>query len=48
VDQRSVNPVSLSFGSSMLKPLYDCTYLDHSISLVLAVTTAPLRTLGIS
>jgi len=48
VDQRKVDPVFPSFGSIVLKPLYACTYLDHIISLVLAVTTAPLRTLGMS
>jgi hypothetical protein len=37
---------SLASGSFVLEPLYACTYLDHSISSVLAVTTAPLRTLG--
>ena len=40
--------MSPSFGSVVLKPLYACTYLDHNISLVLAVTTAPLITLGMS
>ena len=48
VDQRKLNPVFPSFGSVMLKPLYACTYLDHSISLVLAVTITPLRTHGMS
>jgi len=38
--------VIFSFGSFVLKPLYVCTQLDRSISVVLAVTTAPLRTLG--
>jgi hypothetical protein len=37
-----------AFGSFVLKPLYACTFIDHSISLVLAVTTALLRTLGMS
>ena len=46
VDQRKANLVFFSFGSFVLKPLYVCTQLDHSISMVLAVTTAPLRTLG--
>jgi hypothetical protein len=32
----------------MLKPLYAYTYLDHSISFVLMVTTTLLRTLGMS
>ena len=45
---RKLDPVFLSFGSVVPKPLYVCTYLDRSISLVLAVTTAPLRTLGMS
>ena len=43
VDQMNVNLVFLSF---VLKLLYGCTHLDYSISVVLAVTTAPLRTLG--
>jgi hypothetical protein len=38
----------LSFGSFVPKPLYACTCLGRSISLFLAVTTAPLRTLGMS
>ena len=45
VDQMNVNLVFLSF---VLKLLYGCTHLDHSISVVLAVTTAPLRTLEMS
>ena len=45
VDQVNVNLVFLSF---VLKLLYGCTHLDHSISVVLAVTTAPLRTLEMS
>ena len=45
VDQRKANLVFFSFGSFMLKPLYVCTQLDHSISVVLVVTTTPL-TLG--
>ena len=45
---RKLDPVFLSFGSVVLKPLYACTYLDHNISLVLAVTTATLRTLRVS
>ena len=48
VEQRKVNPVFLSFGSVVLKRFCACTYFDRSISLVLAVTTAPLRTLGMS
>ena len=49
VDQRKLNPVfPPPLGSVVLKPLYACTHLDHSISLVLAVTTAPLRTLEMS
>jgi hypothetical protein len=40
-----VNLVPLSgFHSVVLKPLYVCTVFDRNISLVLAVTTAPLRT----
>ena len=46
VDQRKANLVFFSFGSFVLKPLNVCTQLDHSISMVLAVTTALLRTLG--
>ena len=46
MDQRKANLVFFSFGSFVLKPLYVCTQLDHSIYVVLAVTTAPLRTLG--
>jgi hypothetical protein len=34
----------LSFGFVVPKPLYACTIFDRNISLVLAVTTAPLRT----
>ena len=45
VDQMNVNLVFLSF---VLKLLYGCTHLDHSISVVLVVTTAPLRTLEMS
>ena len=45
VDQMNVNLMFLSF---VLKLLYGCTHLDHSISVVLAVTTAPLRTLEMS
>jgi hypothetical protein len=48
VDQRKVNLVFPSFGSIMLKLLYACTFFDHSNYVVLAVTTAPLRTLGMS
>jgi hypothetical protein len=48
VDQRKVNLVFPSFGYIVLKLLYACTYFDRSISVVLAVTTAPLRTLGMS
>jgi len=46
MNRMMVNPVFLSLGSSVLKPLYDCAYIDRSISVVLAVTTAPLRILG--
>ena len=45
---RKLDPVFPSFGSIMLKPLYACTYLDRSISLVLGVITTLLRTLGMS
>ena len=49
VDQRKVNPMfPPPLGSVVLKPFYACTHLDHIISLVLAVTTALLRTLGMS
>jgi hypothetical protein len=48
VDQRKVNLVFPSLGSIMLKLLYTCTFFDRSISVVLAVTTAPLRTLEMS
>jgi hypothetical protein len=48
VDQRKVNLVFPSLGSIVLKLLYVCTFFGRSISVVLAVTTAPLRTLGMS
>jgi hypothetical protein len=32
----------------MLKPLYACTFVDHSISVDPVVTSAPLRTLEMS
>jgi hypothetical protein len=48
VDQRKVNLVFPSYGTIVLKLLYACTLFVHSISVVLAVTTAPLRTLGMS
>jgi hypothetical protein len=48
VDQRKVNLVFPSYGSIVLKLLYACTLFNRSISVVLAVTTAPLRTLGMS
>ena len=48
MDQRKENLVFFSFGSFVLMPLYVCTQLDYSISVVLAVTTAPLRTLEMS
>jgi hypothetical protein len=48
VDQRKVNLMFPSLGSIMLKLLYACTFFDCSISVVLAVTTAPLKTLRMS
>jgi hypothetical protein len=48
VDQRNVNLEFPSFGTIVLKLLYACTFFDRSISVVLAMTTAPLRTLGMS
>jgi hypothetical protein len=48
VDQKMVNLVFPSFGCIVLKLLYACTFFDRSISMDLAVTTTPLRTLGMS
>jgi hypothetical protein len=44
VDQRKVKLGFPSFGTIMLKLLYACTFFDRSVSLVLAVTIASLRT----